>query len=85
MSDNDFKYLMEEFGSKDLELLKQKVAYAYEYMNSFKRFGEEKLSNRECFCSSIKDRTTGDNSENIHGHISNEDYLTCNKFGMNLP
>ena len=31
LSDNDFKYLTEEFGSKNLELLKQKDAYPYEY------------------------------------------------------
>ena len=43
MSDEDFKYLIEEFGSKNLELLKQKGAYPYEYMNSFERFNEEKL------------------------------------------
>ena len=36
--DDDFKYLTEEFGSKKLELLKQKGAYPYEYMDSFKRF-----------------------------------------------
>ena len=35
LSDNDFKYLTEEFGSKNLELLKQKDAYPYEYMNNF--------------------------------------------------
>ena len=29
-SDNGFKYLTEEFGSKNLELLKQKGAYPYE-------------------------------------------------------
>ena len=40
LSDNDFKYLTEEFGSKNLELLKQKDAYPYEYMDSFKRFNE---------------------------------------------
>ena len=28
--DNDFKYLTEEFGYKNLELLKQKDAYPYE-------------------------------------------------------
>ena len=39
--DNDFKYLTEEFGSKNLELLKQKGAYPYEYMNSFKKFKEK--------------------------------------------
>ena len=41
LSDNDLKYLAEEFGSKNLELLKQKDAYTYEYMDSFERFGEE--------------------------------------------
>ena len=40
LSDNDFKYLTEEFGPKNLELLKQKDAYPYEYMDSFKRFNE---------------------------------------------
>ena len=75
MSDNDFKYLTEEFGSKNLELLKQKDAYPYEYMNSFKRFGEEKLPDRECFHSSVKDETTGDNGTKL----STEDYLMCKK------
>ena len=41
LTDDDFKYLTEKFGSKDLELLKQKDAYPYEYMDSFKRFGEK--------------------------------------------
>ena len=31
--DEDFKYLVKEFGSENLELLKQKGAYPYEYMN----------------------------------------------------
>ena len=44
LSDYEFKYLTEEFGSKNLELLKQKDAYSYEYMNSFKRFNEEKIA-----------------------------------------
>ena len=30
LSDEDFKYLVEEFGSKNLGLLKQKGAYPYE-------------------------------------------------------
>ena len=34
MSDKDFKYLVEEFGSEDLEILKRKGAYPDEYMNS---------------------------------------------------
>ena len=44
LSDEDFKYLVEEFGSKNLELLKQKGAYPYEYMNSFERFNEKKIA-----------------------------------------
>ena len=79
LSDEDFKYLVEEFGFENLELLKQKDAYPYEYMNSFKKFSEEKLLDKECFYSSVKDGTTGDNGEKLDGHIRDEDYLTCKK------
>ena len=41
-SDKDFKYLGEEFGSENLELLKQKCDYPYEYMNSFEKVNEKK-------------------------------------------
>ena len=54
--DKDFKYLVKEFGSKSLELLKQKDAYPYGYMKSFKRFNEDKLWTRKYFYSSIKDK-----------------------------
>ena len=64
LSNNHFKYLTEEFGSKNLELLKQKGAYFYEYMDSFKRFNEGKLPDKECFYRSVKDGTTGENGEN---------------------
>ena len=30
LTDDDFKYLIEKFGFKNLELLKQKGAYSYE-------------------------------------------------------
>ena len=40
LSDDDFKYLVEKFGSENLELLKQKGDYLYECMNSFERFNE---------------------------------------------
>ena len=49
LSDEDFKYLVEEFGSKNVELLKQKGDYPYEYMNSFERFNEKKLPARKHF------------------------------------
>ena len=50
--DEDFKYLVKEFGSENLEILKQKGAYPYEYMNNFKRFDEDKLLARKYFFSS---------------------------------
>ena len=49
LSDEDFKYLVEEFGSENLELLKQKCHYPYEHMNCFERFNEEKLPARKNF------------------------------------
>ena len=36
LSENDFKYLTEEFGSRNLDLLKQRSAYPYEYMEVLK-------------------------------------------------
>ena len=79
LSDEDFKYLVEEFGSENLELLKQKDAYPYEYMNSFERFNEEKLPAKKYFYSSIKDGKIGDDGKISDGHISVKDYLTCEK------
>ena len=70
LPDGDFKHLTQKFGSENLELLKQKDAYIYEYMDSFKRFREEQLFDKICFCSSVKDGTTGDNSEKLDGHIN---------------
>ena len=47
--DDDFKYFTGEFDSKNLELFKQKDAYPYEYMESFKRFSEKKLPDKNAF------------------------------------
>ena len=79
LSDEDFKYLVEEFGSENLELLKQKGDYPYKYMNSFERFNEEKLPDRKYFYSSIKDGKIGYDGKILDGHISVKDYLTCGK------
>ena len=86
LSDEDFKYLIEEFGSKNLELLKQKGAYPYEYMNSFKRFNEEKSPARKYFFSSTKkgndnddDGIDGNDGKKFNGHMSYKDYLMCEK------
>ena len=52
---NDFKYLSSVFKEKQLELVKQKGIYPYEYMNSFKKFKEDKLTDIDCFFNSLKD------------------------------
>ena len=70
LSDNDFKYLIQEFGSKNLQFLKQNDAYPYEYIDSSKIFNEEKLPDKKCSYSSVKDGTTGDNGKKLDGHIS---------------
>ena len=75
LSDEDFKYLVEEFGAKNLELFKQKGDYHNEYMNSFKRFKEEKLSTRKYFDSSTKNGKTSDDGKISDGHISAKNYL----------
>ena len=64
LSDNDFKYLSEEFSGKFVELVKQKGVYPYEYMDSFKRFFENKLPDKSKLFSSLKDEC-----------ISEKDYL----------
>ena len=79
LSDKDFKYLIEEFGSENLELLKQKGAYPYEYINRFERFNEEKWPAKICFYSYIKDGKIGDDGKISDGHINIKDYFTCKK------
>ena len=79
MSHKEFKYLVEEFGSENLKLLKQKVDYPYEYMNSVERFNEEKLPARKYFYSSTKDGKIGDGGKISDDHISVKNYLSCEK------
>ena len=79
LSDNDFKNLTREFGSKNLELLKQKDAYPYQYIDSFYKFNGKKLPDKKCFYNSVKNGTTRDNDKKLDGHISDENYMTCNK------
>ena len=75
-SGKDFTYLIEEFGSKNLETLKQKGAYPNEHMNSFE---EKELPRKECFLSSTRKGKIGDDGKILDGHISFKDYLTCEK------
>ena len=54
LSNNDFKYLSQELSCDLLQLVKQRVVYPYEYMDSFKKFSEDKLSDRSKLFSSVK-------------------------------
>ena len=56
LMDKNFKYLSEEYSSELLELVKEKGVYPYEYMDSFKRFNEDKLPDKCEFFGSLKDR-----------------------------
>ena len=86
MSNEDFKYLVKEIGSENLEILKQKGAYPFEYMNNFERFNDEKLPPRKYFFSSTKKVKIDNDGKISNGHISIKDYLTrekiWNKFDM---
>ena len=77
--DKDFKYLVEQFGTENLKILKQKGAYPYEYMNSFKRFNEDKLCARKYFYSSTKDKKISEDGKISDGHVIIEDYMVCEK------
>ena len=76
LTNNGFKYLLEEFSSDLLELVKQKGVYPYEYMDSFKKFSEDNLLDRCKFFSSLKDKCI---SEKDYVHAIN----VCNVFKMN--
>ena len=67
LSDNDFKYLSEKFSGELLELVKEKEVYPYEYMDSFKKFSENKLPDKSKCFSSFKDEC-----------ISEKDYQRAN-------
>ena len=64
MLDNDFKHLSQEFRGKFWKLVKRKGVYPYEYMDSFKKFSDEKLPDRCKFFSSLK-----------YDCVSEKDYL----------
>ena len=79
LSDEDFKYLVKEVSSENLEILKQKGAYPYEYMNSFKRFNKDKLCARKYFYSSAKDKKISKVDKISDGHVSIEDFMVCER------
>ena len=65
LTDKDFKYLSQEFNGEQLNLVKQKGLYPYEYMDSFEKFFEDKLPDRCEFYSSLKDGYISEENECI--------------------
>ena len=61
------------------QILKQKGAYPYEYMNSFKRFNEKKLPARKYFFSSTKKGKIGNDGKISDGHVSIKGCMACEK------
>ena len=54
--DKDFVFLSEDCIGEQLKLVKEKGIYPCEYMNSFKRFKENKLPDKSKFFTSLKNR-----------------------------
>ena len=76
LSNNDFKYLSQELSGDLLKLVNQKGVYPYGYMDSFKKFFEDKLPNRCEFLNSLKDECI---SQKNYSHAIN----VWNKFKVN--
>ena len=70
LNNEDFKYLVSEFGIDKLEILERKDAYPYKWVDSYEKFNYKDLPPKECFYSSINDGKRNKGNE----HISNEQY-----------
>ena len=71
LNDEDFKYLVSEFGTDKLEILKRKDAYTYEWVDSHEKFKHPSLPEKKYFYCSLRDGKR----DQSNGHISNEQYL----------
>ena len=83
MSKDDFKYLSQEFDNNELDLVKQKRFYPYEYMSDFEKF-KKRLPSKEKFYSFLTDRKISDREYEHFPNVSNDfemktmkDYTTC--------
>ena len=71
LNNEDFKYLVSEFGIDKLEILRRKDAYPYEWVDSYGKFKHPSLPEKKCSYSSLRDGKR----DNKDGHISDEQYL----------
>ena len=70
LTGNDLKYLVEKFGSENLDLLIQKGVYPYEYMDSFEKFKEKNCLTKNVSLVQQNNEKNGDNNEKLDGHIN---------------
>ena len=82
LKDSDFKHLMSEFPKDELQLLRKKDSYPYEWVDSYRKFIYSRLPPKESFYLSIDDGKRGKGD----GHISYAQYLhlklVWKKFGF---
>ena len=71
LEDIDFKYLMSESSIDELEILKRKHAYPYEWVDSYEKFNYPQLPPKEYFYSSLKDGKR----DKSNRYISDQRYL----------
>ena len=71
LEDEDFKYLVSEFGIHKLEILRRKDVYPYEWVDSYEKFKHPSLPEKKYFYSSLRDGKRDNND----GQISDEQYL----------
>ena len=66
LPDSDFKYLADEIGSKNLELLNQNLLILMSTWTVLKSLMKRNLKSpfKKCFYRSLKNEKTGDNGEN---------------------
>ena len=64
-STKDFKYLSQDFHNNELDLVKQKGFYPYEYMSSFEKF-KEQLPSKKKFYSSLTSQKKNSDKEYEH-------------------
>ena len=64
-STKDFKYLSQDFHNNELDLVKQKGFYPYEYMSSFEKF-KEQLPSKKKFYSLLTSQKKNSDKEYEH-------------------
>ena len=71
LNNEDFNYLVSEFGIDKLEILRRKDAYPYEWVDSYEKLKDSFLPEKKYFYSSLKDGKR----YNTDGHVTDEQHL----------